>query len=58
VTFKAVDRSVPSITVTTEDGRVVTRKIEDETKTQGVKPGDKIDITFTRPVVIAMQNAK
>lgn len=55
VTVKAVDPSVPSVTVTTEDGRTVTRKIEDKKLLESVKPGDKIDITFTRALITSVQ---
>jgi Cu/Ag efflux protein CusF len=58
VTVKAVDMAVPSITVETPDGRTVTRKIENKKNLEGVKAGDKIDITFTRALVTEVQNAK
>ena len=58
VTVKAVDPAVPSITVTTPDGRTVTRKIENKKNIEGVKAGDKIDITFTRAFVTSVENAK
>jgi hypothetical protein len=58
VTVKAVDPAVPSITVVTADGRTVTRKIEDKKNIEGVKPGDRIDITYTRAVVTSVQNPK
>ena len=58
VTVQAVDPNVPSITVTTADGRVVTRKIEDKKNIAGLKPGDKIDITYTRAVLTSVQEAK
>jgi Cu/Ag efflux protein CusF len=58
VTVKAVDPAVPSITVTTADGRTVTRKIENKKNIEGVKAGDKIDITFTRALVTSVENAK
>ena len=58
VTVKAVDMAVPSITVATDDGRTVTRKIENKKYLEGVKAGDKIDITFTRALVTEVQNAK
>jgi hypothetical protein len=58
VTVKAVDMAVPSITVTTADGRTVTRKIENKKNLEGVKAGDKIDITFTRALLTSVQNAK
>ena len=58
MTVKAVDPAVPSITVTTPDGRTVTRKIENKKNIEGVKAGDKIDITFTRAIVTSVENAK
>ena len=58
VTVKAVDPAVPSITVTTADGRTVTRMVEDKKNIEGVKPGDRIDITFTRALVTSVENPK
>jgi cold shock CspA family protein len=57
VTVKAVDMAVPSITVATADGRTVTRKIENKKYLEGVKAGDRIDITFTRALLTNVQNA-
>jgi hypothetical protein len=36
----------------------VTRKIEDKKNIANVKPGDKIDITFTRAVLTSVEDAK
>jgi Cu/Ag efflux protein CusF len=58
VTVKAVDPAVPSITVTTEDGRTVSRRIEDRKNIEGVKPGDKIDITYTQALLTSVEPAK
>jgi Cu/Ag efflux protein CusF len=58
VTVKAVDMNVPSITVTTADGRTLTRKIADKKNLAGVKPGDRIDITYTQAVVVSAETAK
>jgi Cu/Ag efflux protein CusF len=58
VTVKAVDMNAPSITVTTQDGRTMTRKIEDKKNLEGVKPGDRIDITYTQAVVVSAEAAK
>jgi Cu/Ag efflux protein CusF len=58
VTVKAIDLKTPSLTVVTDDGRTVTRKIEDKKHLEGVKVGDKIDITYTQAVVIAADPAK
>ena len=57
VTVKAIDPAVPSVTVATDDGRVVTRKIENKKNLENLKPGDKIDITFTRALVTAVTPA-
>lgn len=58
VTVKAIDPAVPSITVTTPDGLTFTRKIEDRKNLEGVKPGDRIDITYSQALLIAAQPAK
>jgi hypothetical protein len=58
VTVKAVDPKVPSITVTTPDGRTVTRKVEDKKNIENVAVGDRIDITYTQAVVVNAEPAK
>src|SRR5262245_525745 len=58
VTGKAIDPAVPSITVETADGTTVTRKIQDKKNIEGVKVGDRIDITYTQALVIAAEAAK
>jgi len=58
VTVKSVDPAVPSITVMTDDGRTVTRKIDDKKNLEGVKPGDKLDITYTEAVLMSIVPAK
>ena len=58
VTVKAVDVNVPSITVTTADGRTLTRKIAEKKNLDGVKAGDKIEITYTQAVVVSAEAKK
>jgi Cu/Ag efflux protein CusF len=58
VTVKAVDMDVPSITVTTTDGRTLTRKIADKKNLEGVSAGDKIEITYTQAVLVSAEPAK
>jgi hypothetical protein len=58
VTVKALDPSVPSITVTTSDGRTITRKVDKKSYLNGVNPGDKIDITYTEALLASVQRAK
>jgi Cu/Ag efflux protein CusF len=58
VTVKAIDMALPSITVVTQDGRTVTRKVEDKKNLEGVKVGDKIAITYTEALLMSVAPAK
>ena len=58
VTVKAVDMAAPSITVVTADGRTLTRKIAERKNLDGVKAGDRIDITYSQAVVVSAEPAK
>jgi Cu/Ag efflux protein CusF len=58
VTVKAIDPAVPSVTVTTSDGRTVTRKVENKKNIEGLKVGDQVDITYTRALLTSVQRAK
>ena len=58
VTVKAVDAAAGSITVTTTDGRVITRKVSDEAvkaELANVKVGDQIDIVFTEALLASVE---
>jgi hypothetical protein len=58
VTVKSIDPSVPSITVTTPDGRTITRKVEEKKNLEGVSAGDLIDVTYTRALLTQIERAK
>lgn len=58
VTVKAIDPTVPSVTVTTPDGRTVTRRVEDKKNIEGLKVGDQIDITYTLALLAKVEHAK
>ncbi len=55
VTVKAVDPKVPSITIVTDDNRVLTFQAKDAKRLEGVKAGDKIDVTYTESVVVTVE---
>jgi len=55
VTVKAIDAKVPSVTVLTEDGRTVSFKVEEKKNLEGVKVGDKVEITYTEAVMISVK---
>ena len=58
VTVKSIDADAPSITVTTSDGRTVTRKVEEKKNLEGVNPGDLVDITYTRAVLMSIERGQ
>jgi len=54
VTVVAVDLEAPSITVRTEDGRTMSQRVQDKARLEGVKPGDKIEITYTQALAVSV----
>src|SRR5262245_46980576 len=58
VTVTAVDAKAGSITVRTDDGRMVTRKADDPKNLEGVKVGQQIDITYTEAVMVEVLPSK
>jgi Cu/Ag efflux protein CusF len=58
VTVTSVDMAVPSLTVTTPDRRTITRKVDDKKNLEGLKAGDRIEITYTQALVTAVEEAK
>ena len=58
VTVEAIDAALPSITVKTEDGNRLTYHVENKNNLEGVKVGDRIEITFTRALMITVEGAK
>jgi hypothetical protein len=58
VTVKAIDPIAPSVTVTTQDGREVNRKIQNKEYLDRVKVGDQIDITYTEALLVGVERAE
>jgi Cu/Ag efflux protein CusF len=56
-TIKAIDTAGQSVTVTTADGRTVTRRIEDKKNLEGLAVGDQIDVTYTRALLTSVERA-
>ena len=54
VTVKAIDMAVPSVSITSADGRSMTFKVEDKKNLEGVKVGDKVQITYTQALAISV----
>jgi hypothetical protein len=58
VTVTAVDPKAASITVRTDDGRIVSRKADNPKNLEGVKVGQQIDITYTEAVIVEVLPSK
>ena len=55
VTIKAIDLKGPSVTVLSEDGRTLDFRVQDKKNLDGVKPGDKVEITYTQALMISVK---
>jgi hypothetical protein len=57
VTVKSVDPTAGVITVTTSDGRVITRKVDEKVKPDlaNIKAGDQIDIVYTEAMLASVE---
>ena len=55
VTIKTIDPSTPAITVATEDGHLLSMKVNDKKNLEGVKVGDRVEITYTVALAIAVK---
>lgn len=58
VTILAIDLKIPSVTIKTADGSTMSFKIEDKKNMEGVKVGDKVQITYTRALAISVETPK
>lgn len=58
VVVTAIDPTVPSITVRTDDGRTMAAKVEDKKNLTTVKVGDRVDITYTRAIAVRVESPK
>ncbi len=58
VTVTAIDMKVPSVTIKMDDGSVTSFKVEDKKNLDGVKAGDRVQITYTQALAISVAAAK
>jgi Cu/Ag efflux protein CusF len=58
VTVKSVDMAAGSITVSSNDGRTLTRRVADKKNLEGIKPGDQLDITYTQSLLVNAEAKK
>lgn len=58
VTLDAMDPKVPSVSITTADGRKMSFRIANAKNLEGFKVGDKVDVTYTQALAISVEPAK
>jgi Cu/Ag efflux protein CusF len=52
VTVNAIDMKIPSVTVTGPEKNKMTLKVADAKNLEGLKPGDRVDITYTQALAV------
>ncbi|RPH61362.1 MAG: hypothetical protein EHM89_07370 [Acidobacteria bacterium] len=55
VTIDAVDMAVPSVSIRTDDGRKMSFRVDNKKNLEGVKAGDRVEITYTQALAISVQ---
>ena len=58
VAVEAIDPAAPSVTVRTADGNTLSYRVQDAKNLEGVKPGDKIVVTYTEAVAVQVSAPK
>jgi Cu/Ag efflux protein CusF len=58
VTIESIDAAAPSITVRTANGHKITAQVEDKKNLEGLKAGDKVEITFTEALMVTVDAPK
>ena len=55
VTIKSIDAKVPAVTVVTENGHTLSLKVDDRKNLEGVAVGDRVEITYTTALAVAVK---
>lgn len=55
VTITAMDPSVPSVTVKTQDGHTIAMLVNDKANLSGLKVGDVVQVTYSQALTISVQ---
>jgi Cu/Ag efflux protein CusF len=55
VTVLAIDNKVPSVTIQKADGGKVSFKVENPMNLEGIKVGDKVQITYTQALAVSVK---
>jgi hypothetical protein len=55
VTVLAIDHAVPSVTIQNQDGSKASFKVENPKNLDGVKVGDKVQITYSQALAVSVK---
>jgi Cu/Ag efflux protein CusF len=55
VTVDTIDMAVPSVTVRADDGRKMSFRVDNKKNLEGVKAGDRVEITYTQALAISVK---
>jgi Cu/Ag efflux protein CusF len=58
VTIMALDPSVPSVTVKGPKGNVLSFRVQDPKRLEGIKVGDTVDVTYTQAILLSVDPSK
>jgi hypothetical protein len=58
VTIQAIDPKVPSVTVKSDKGRVLSFRVQDAKNLEGYKVGDTVEVTYTQALAVSVEPAK
>ena len=58
VTIMAIDPAAPSVTVKGPKGNVISLRVEDPKRLEGIKVGDTVDVTYTQALLLSVDPAK
>jgi hypothetical protein len=58
VTVQSIDKANRSVTVKRQDGSILSTRVENPKYLDAVKPGDTVDITYTRALLMKAEPAK
>jgi Cu/Ag efflux protein CusF len=58
VTIQAIDAKIPSVTVKSDKGRVMSFRVQDAKNLEGYKVGDTVEVTYTQALAVSVEPAK
>jgi hypothetical protein len=58
VNIQALDPKVPSVSIRTQDGNLMSFKVQNAKNLEGYKVGDRVEVTYTQALAVSVEPAK